>query len=138
MVDACLAQRLHLYTALAEISGTAHVQQIDVANYIITLARHRLNRTYTDPDTAYHDLRQPLFPSPPQPAYTCVPDPQTQQHYPRTTPQTHPPAQHPQTHPRNQPAPHPAAQSSSGQSRPGKRKQPAPELDFTACRLAAL
>uniref|UniRef100_A0AAU1IAY4 Uncharacterized protein n=1 Tax=Streptomyces sp. NBC_00180 TaxID=2903632 RepID=A0AAU1IAY4_9ACTN len=65
MVDACLAQRLHLYTALANISGTAHVQQIDVANYIITLARHRLNRTYTDPDTAYFDLQRTVVPQPP-------------------------------------------------------------------------
>ncbi|WP_406190249.1 helix-turn-helix domain-containing protein [Streptomyces sp. NBC_01017] len=65
---------------------------------------------------------------PQPPAYTWTPDQQTQpQHYPQTTPQTHPPAQHPQTHPRNQPTPHPAPPPSSGQSRPGKRKQPAPD-----------
>uniref|UniRef100_A0AAU1HMR4 HTH cro/C1-type domain-containing protein n=1 Tax=Streptomyces sp. NBC_00180 TaxID=2903632 RepID=A0AAU1HMR4_9ACTN len=55
------------------------------------------------------------------PAYTWTPDqPQGQpQHYPQTTPQTHPPAQHP------------AAQSSSGQPTPRKRKQPGPDLNFT-------
>ncbi|WP_406414989.1 hypothetical protein [Streptomyces sp. NBC_01614] len=58
MVDACLARRLPLDTALADISGRAHVQQIDVADYIIALARHRLGRTYTDPDTAYYDLQR--------------------------------------------------------------------------------
>ncbi|WP_406411090.1 hypothetical protein [Streptomyces sp. NBC_01614] len=65
MVDACLARRLPLHKALADISGTAHVQQIDVANYIIALARHRLGRTYTDTETAYHDLRQTVVPQPP-------------------------------------------------------------------------
>uniref|UniRef100_A0AAU1IAE3 Helix-turn-helix transcriptional regulator n=1 Tax=Streptomyces sp. NBC_00180 TaxID=2903632 RepID=A0AAU1IAE3_9ACTN len=65
MVDACLARRLPLHTALADISGTAHVQPIDVANYIIALARHRRSRTYTDTETAYHDLRQTVVPQPP-------------------------------------------------------------------------
>ncbi|WP_406419454.1 hypothetical protein [Streptomyces sp. NBC_01614] len=71
MVNACLARGLPLHAALADISGTAHVRQIDVANYIIALARHRRGRTYTDPETAYHDLQKTVVPQPkPQPQPT--------------------------------------------------------------------
>uniref|UniRef100_A0AAU1HQA8 Transcriptional regulator n=1 Tax=Streptomyces sp. NBC_00180 TaxID=2903632 RepID=A0AAU1HQA8_9ACTN len=132
MVDACLAQRRPLHKALTEISGTAHVQQIDVANYIITLARHRLNRPYTDHETAYHDLQRTI-PQPPPPTYTWTPDPDPQ---PQPQPQPDPQPQ-PQPQPQEPaytwvPDPQtPAPQSSSGQSRPGKRKQPAPDVKFT-------